>query len=44
VHTGFWWGNLRERDHFEKLGIDGRSILKWVRKKSWEGVDRIDLA
>ena len=22
VHTGFWWGNLRERDHLEDLGVD----------------------
>ena len=27
VHTGFWWGNLRERDHLEYLGVDGRIIL-----------------
>jgi len=23
VYTGFWWGNLRERDHLEDPGIDG---------------------
>jgi hypothetical protein len=22
VHTGFWWENGREGDHFEDLGID----------------------
>jgi hypothetical protein len=33
VHTEFWWGNLRERNDFEDLGIDGTSILKWVFKK-----------
>jgi hypothetical protein len=22
VHTGFWWGDLRERDHLEDLGVD----------------------
>jgi len=22
VQTGFWWGNLRERDHLEDLGTD----------------------
>jgi len=27
VHTGFWWGNLRERDHLEDPGLDGRIIL-----------------
>jgi len=32
VHTGFWWVDLRERDHLEDLGLDGR-ILKWILKK-----------
>jgi len=33
VHTGFWWGNLRERDHMEYPGIDGRIILSRFFKK-----------
>jgi len=36
VHTGFWWGNLRERDHLEDPGIDGRMILSWIFSK-WDG-------
>jgi hypothetical protein len=33
VCTGFWWGNLRERDY---LGDpDGRIILRWIFKK-WD--------
>jgi len=36
VHTGFWWGNLRERDHLEDQGLDGRIILKLISKK-WDG-------
>jgi len=28
VHTGFWWGNLREGDHLEDIGIGGRIILR----------------
>jgi hypothetical protein len=31
--TGFWWGNLSERDHWGDPGIDGRIILKWIFKK-----------
>jgi hypothetical protein len=33
VHTGFWWETLRERDHFENPGIDGRIILRWIFRK-----------
>ena len=39
MHTGFWWGNLREGDHLEDLGADGRSVLKWI---FWVGVGDID--
>ena len=28
VYTGFWWVNLRERDHLEEPGVDGRMILR----------------
>jgi len=44
VHAGFWWGKLRERDHSENLGLDGRMILKWVFKKYDGGMGWIDLA
>jgi len=33
VHTCFWRGNLRERDHMEDPGIDGRIILSSFFKK-----------
>jgi hypothetical protein len=26
----FWWGNLREGDHWGDPGVDGRIILGWI--------------
>jgi len=41
VHTGFWWGNLRERNYLYDLHIDGMIILKRIFKK-WDGEHRLD--
>ena len=32
VYRGFWWGNLKERDCLEDLGVDRKIILKWIFK------------
>ena len=37
LHTGFWWGNVRERDHLKDRGADGRIILEWIFTK-WDGL------
>jgi len=34
VYTGFWWGNLREREHLEDPGVD-RIILRCIFRK-WD--------
>jgi len=33
VHTGFWLGDLRERDHLKDLSVDEIILLKWIFKK-----------
>jgi len=35
--TRFWWGNLRERDHWRNPDVDESIILRWIFRK-WEGV------
>jgi hypothetical protein len=34
AYTGFWWGNLKERDYLGGPGVDGR-ILRWIFSK-WD--------
>jgi len=42
MHSGTWWGDLRERNHLEDIDVDGRIILKWIAKEwdadAWTGL------
>jgi len=37
MFLGFWWRNLRERDHWGDPDVDGRITLRLIFGK-WEGV------
>lgn len=43
VRTGLYWGNLRERDNMEDLGVDLRIILQWIFNKYDWGLRLIGL-
>ena len=37
VYTEFWWEDLRERDHLDDPGVDGKIILRWIFKTKNRG-------
>jgi hypothetical protein len=44
MHTGFWWGNLRERDHVERPRCRWEYNIKMaLQDVGCEGMDGIDL-
>ena len=42
-YTEFWWGNLRERAHWEVLGVSGTIIMNLICKLQDADVDLIDV-
>jgi len=33
MHSQFSWDNLKEGEHLDDVGVDGRILLKWILKK-----------
>jgi hypothetical protein len=45
VHAGFWWGDLREKDHLLDVGVNERKLLKMdIQEVGLGGMDWIDLS
>jgi hypothetical protein len=36
VNTGFWWGDLRERNHLEDLWRRWENYIKWMGRNGLE--------
>ena len=44
IGAGFWLGNVKKRDDLEDLGIERKTILKWILKMRMEDMDWINVA
>ena len=42
--TGFWWGSLRERDHWGDPDVDGNNIKMDLQEMRGGGGDWMELA
>ena len=43
VHTGFWWGDLGERDHMEYLNVRESKLKLNLQELGWRDMDWIDI-
>jgi hypothetical protein len=48
IYTGFWWRNLRRRDHLKYQGVDARIIVRWIFRRwdvgIWTGSSWLSIA
>jgi hypothetical protein len=44
THTGFWWGNLKERCRLQVLEVNERKIKMDLQEIRWNVAVLIDLA
>jgi hypothetical protein len=42
VFTGFWYGKLRERNHWRDPDVDGRIILRYIFRTLGGGLWGLD--
>ena len=44
THAGLLWGNLKNREYLQNLGVNGRIILQRILKQWGEKISKINLA